>query len=462
MSKASTTSLPKNPAPLPAKSAWSRGPPQSTTTPSSRSQSPAPQNQFHQTHSRRSSTLGQAVPVKDGVSVSRGNVGAFKQGESYGIDISIPSFNLMAFISGQAVTFGSIENTSTSIPSSTTTASVVKPPEGVKSFGTVAVNIPSGHVNGKASISSRSSVVTSGASSTTVSSTTGSTASLSTVATPAPSDPTSSKVNLDVRKLFQNPQGTTNSSSSDTSSPAARNMNLTQPSSHQSQPHPPSQLGPHQYPYPPNSIRQSQHSGSNGTPRSPSFSRPMANGTGPRPQGGQTGGPPATGLPSPRLGPHALNNQTSGLPPPQMAMPPTMPMWGPQTYYVSAYFILFASILYFALSIRTTNIMCIGTQLCPCKRIPNTNLPHKDNTCLITPLCPCLLGILPQIFNLQLQHYRIPSLPPFTPQFHPHLSHISPLHSVDWHHPHQHRLQQRKPLMPLHRRLYPGKQSRFR
>jgi hypothetical protein len=35
---------------------------------------------FIQTHSRRSSTLGQAVPVKDSVSVSRGNVGAIKQG----------------------------------------------------------------------------------------------------------------------------------------------------------------------------------------------------------------------------------------------------------------------------------------------------------------------------------------------------------------------------------------------
>jgi hypothetical protein len=92
MSKASTT-LPKIPAPLPAKSAWSRGPPQSTTTPSSRSQSPPPSNQLHQTHSRRSSTLGQAVPVKDGFSVSRGNVGVFKQGESYGINSRIPGFN---------------------------------------------------------------------------------------------------------------------------------------------------------------------------------------------------------------------------------------------------------------------------------------------------------------------------------------------------------------------------------
>jgi hypothetical protein len=129
------------------------------------------------------------------------------------------------------VTFGSIENASAPV-SSTTITPVVKQ-EGVKSFGTVAVNIPSGHVNGKTSISSRSSVVSSGASSsttsTTASSTATSTASLPAVATPsAPPDATSSKENLDVKKLFQNLQGT---SSSDTSSPAARNTSLTQPSS---------------------------------------------------------------------------------------------------------------------------------------------------------------------------------------------------------------------------------------
>jgi hypothetical protein len=96
---------------------------------------------------------GRAIPVKDGVSVSRGNLGAFKQGESYGIDLCISGFNLMYLISGQAVTFGSIENSSAPIPSSTITP-VVKP-EGIKSFGTVAVNLPSGYVSGKASISSR-------------------------------------------------------------------------------------------------------------------------------------------------------------------------------------------------------------------------------------------------------------------------------------------------------------------
>jgi len=238
-----TTSAPKIPASHPAKSALSRGHPQPTTTPSSRSQLPALSTQSHQTHSRRSSTLGQAIPVKDGVSVSRGNLGAFKQGESYGIDLCISGFNLMYLISGQAVTFGSIENSSVPILSSTITP-VIKP-EGVKSFGTVAVNLPSGYVSGKASISSRPLVVILGASlsmtPTTGSSTANSTiASLPAVATPpAPLDPTSSKMNLDVRKLFQNPQGTTASSPLDTSSPAVRNTSLAQPSSsHHSQPHP--------------------------------------------------------------------------------------------------------------------------------------------------------------------------------------------------------------------------------
>jgi hypothetical protein len=192
---------------------------------------------------------GRAIPVKDGVSVSRGNLGAFKQGESYGIDLCISGFNLMYLISGQAVTLGSIENSSAPIPSSTVTP-VVKP-EGVKSFRTVAVNLPSGYVSGKASISSRPSVVISGASlsmtPTTGSSTANSTtASRPAVATPpAPQDPTTSKVNLDVRKLFQNPQGTTASSPSDTSSPAVRNTSLAQPSSsHHSQPHPLHNLAP--------------------------------------------------------------------------------------------------------------------------------------------------------------------------------------------------------------------------
>ena len=86
MSKSSTVSAPKNPTPLPAKSAWSRGPPQSSSTAPSprsqspRSQSPAPSTPVLQSHSRRPSALGQGIPIKDGVSIPRNNVGAVKQG----------------------------------------------------------------------------------------------------------------------------------------------------------------------------------------------------------------------------------------------------------------------------------------------------------------------------------------------------------------------------------------------
>ena len=82
MSKSSTATAPKISTPLPAKSAWARGPPQSAA-PSPRSQSPAPSTPVLQTHSRRPSTLGQGIPIKDGVSIPRNNVGVVKQGLSF-------------------------------------------------------------------------------------------------------------------------------------------------------------------------------------------------------------------------------------------------------------------------------------------------------------------------------------------------------------------------------------------
>lgn len=80
MSKSSTATAQKIPTQLPSRSAWARGPPQNTSPPTPRSQSPAPSSSSHPTHSRRPSTLGQGVPIKDGVSVPRGNVSAVKQG----------------------------------------------------------------------------------------------------------------------------------------------------------------------------------------------------------------------------------------------------------------------------------------------------------------------------------------------------------------------------------------------
>lgn len=66
MSKSSTATASK-PTQLPTKSAWSKGPPQTTAAPSPRSASPAPnQGPSQPTHSRRPSVLGQGVSFKDG------------------------------------------------------------------------------------------------------------------------------------------------------------------------------------------------------------------------------------------------------------------------------------------------------------------------------------------------------------------------------------------------------------
>ena len=95
MSKSSTATAPKNPTPLLAKSAWAKGPPQSSSTaPSPRSQSPAPSTPVLRSHSRRPSALGQGIPIKDGVSIPPNNVGAVKQGLSFSC-----FFNLLIFSS---------------------------------------------------------------------------------------------------------------------------------------------------------------------------------------------------------------------------------------------------------------------------------------------------------------------------------------------------------------------------
>ncbi|KAH0588820.1 hypothetical protein H2248_004620 [Termitomyces sp. 'cryptogamus'] len=102
---------------LPPRSAWARGPPQST----SRAQSPAP------AHSRRPST---GVPIKDGVSVSRGTVAAIKAGK-----LCAPP--------APSVSFGSIDDDAAPISSSPAAAPVLKA-EGVTSFGSLAAAPPNG------------------------------------------------------------------------------------------------------------------------------------------------------------------------------------------------------------------------------------------------------------------------------------------------------------------------------
>ncbi|KAF8911486.1 hypothetical protein CPB84DRAFT_1722762 [Gymnopilus junonius] len=306
MSKSSTATAPKNPTPLSAKSAWARGPPQTATAPSPRSQSPAPSTPVHPTHSRRPSALGQGVPIKDGVSIPRSNVGAVKQ--------------------GSAVTFGSIDDVSAPISSSPAAAPPIK--SEVKSFGTVPAT---GHVNGKPSISSRPPLATPAASSS--SSPSPSAASTPPVTAAAPP----AKPKIDIKKMFQNPSSapSSNPPSESSSSPAMRSANLPSQSSssHTGPSHPQtSQLGAHSFtPFVPrDNMRPPQNSGPNGgPPRSPQFSRQMPNGTGPRSQPGQNGVPSA-GLSSPRLGPHPHNGQPSPMAPPQMQpqMQPPMHQMG--------------------------------------------------------------------------------------------------------------------------------------
>ncbi|KAF9485987.1 hypothetical protein BDN70DRAFT_870471 [Pholiota conissans] len=308
MSKSSTATAPKNPTQLPARSAWAKGPPQTATAPSPRSQSPAPSTPVHQTHSRRPSALGQGIPIKDGVSVPRSNIGSVKQ--------------------SSAVTFGSIDDVSAPISSSPAAAPALKS-EGVKSFGTVpAANPAPGHVNGKASISSRAPALPPTPS-------TSSAASSPTVSAALPI----TKPKIDIKKMFQIPStAAPTNQPSETSSPSMRNSPLPSQasSSHPQQSHPPTSQLAHNFTtfVPGGSMRQPQNNGPNGgPPRSPQYSRQMPNGSGPR-QGGQNGGP--AGLSSPRLAPHPHPPQPSpmGPPPPmqpqmQSPMHQHMPMaWG--------------------------------------------------------------------------------------------------------------------------------------
>jgi len=147
---------------------------------------------------------------------------------------------------------------------------------------------------------------------------------------------------------------------------------------------------------------------------------------------------PATGPSIPRLGRHALDNQTPGLPPPtQMSMPSTMPMW-PLTYSVSPSHFFCIALMYCALSTHKNNIMCIGIRLRPCKRIFSTNLFHRLNTYLITPLCLESFGKSTAFDTDATTYSHHPCSCPSSAS--------TPLTSVGfplkWHHPYQHSLQQ--------------------
>lgn len=101
MSKSSAASASKNVPQLPQKSAWSRGPPQSTSSASTpRSQSPAPNATppTSASHSRRPSTLGSGVSFKEGVGAARSPTSTVKAGECLFTLLS-PHFHLRLFVS---------------------------------------------------------------------------------------------------------------------------------------------------------------------------------------------------------------------------------------------------------------------------------------------------------------------------------------------------------------------------
>ena len=307
MSKSSTASAPKNPTPLPAKSAWARGPPQSSSTASStRSQSPAPSTPVLTSHFRRSSALSLGVPIKDGVSIPRNNVGAVKQGlssSSFFTFFFTFSFSPSQF-TGSAVTFGSIDEVSVPVSSSPAAVPLTKS-EGVKTFGSVLGAAATGHVNGKPSISLRAA-----ARPPTVSTSTAASSVLSATTPPV-------KPKIDIKKMFQSPSSAPSSNfPSDTLSPSMRNVGLpTQEhqQSHQGQfshtPPNPSQFAHSFTPFVANNtMRPLESDGPNdGSPRSPQY-------------------PPWQF----HLASHLHSPQTSTIPPPPQ-MQPQMQPW----YYVS-------------------------------------------------------------------------------------------------------------------------------
>ncbi|KAF8270194.1 hypothetical protein EI94DRAFT_815537 [Lactarius quietus] len=299
MSRSTTASTSKNPSWGPSKSAWARGPPQkSISTTSSHSQStpastslsvPNPAD-FYATHSQRSNALGLGVSIKDGVKVPRS---AVKQ--------------------GSGVTFGSTNELSAPISSSpSSSASAVQPAGSVKSVGSVTVQ----NLVSEVAVTNRPPPLSS--------------ASSSHSAPPSAFAPSVSKFDKkSSAKLFAGPSTQSKPTPPhEAAPPASQSASL---SSH----HTHGQPAPFLLPVDP---RQVQNGNSSASPRSPLYSRPMANGQSggidvisDRALAGSSGSsasPTPTVMPSPRLSPHAPpSSPLSGMPP-----PPTV--W--QGYYVRA------------------------------------------------------------------------------------------------------------------------------
>ncbi|KAI0090705.1 hypothetical protein BDY19DRAFT_729528 [Irpex rosettiformis] len=324
MSKPSAASATKLPQ-FPQKSAWARGPPNTSSTPTPRSQSPAPTNvtsPVATSHSRRPSTLGQAVAFKDG---ARSPVSATQ--------------------SASAVTFGSIDDAAATISSSPASVPPIKT-EVPKAFGSVsATPSPVSTVNGKQPASSSASV--------------------SSTVKPSSAHHVTKPAGFNVKSLFMThssgpmPSSSSSQSSSDpaaSASPSTRPAPLpSYPSSSQPSHTPQSaQFPSHSFQtFVPGSGLRPQPNGAttNGPPRSPVYSRPTPNGVAPpvgvngRPQGppGPPAAPPtplSANMPSPRMS-HPHPAAQPQMPPGQQPVPwqyyypyPSMP---PEYMYTSGW-----------------------------------------------------------------------------------------------------------------------------
>ncbi|EMD33161.1 hypothetical protein CERSUDRAFT_118223 [Gelatoporia subvermispora B] len=334
MSKSATASTPRNPTQLPQKSAWARGPPQSTSTaPTSRSQSPAPNASASAapTHSRRPSALGQGVSFKDGVAGARSPTNTVKSG---------------------SVTFGSIDDVSAPISSSPAAAPAPIKAEGVKTFGSVAAAPPVSTQNGKPAASVP--VPAPSASTSALKAGSAAAASASTSASTSTSTPLK-MAKPDIKKLFQGPSSSGPASSAgsspgpnDVSSPSSRPSMLPGTSSGPSgatqgpgaqavHGAPPSQLGAGGYtPFVPGQMRGQQNGAGGGPPpRSPVYGRAMANGSNMNGrQSGAPGGPGGPGgIPAGMQSPRVHAGQPAGMPPHAQMQ---VPAW-PGYYYAPAY-----------------------------------------------------------------------------------------------------------------------------
>ncbi|KAF8624169.1 hypothetical protein AX15_006011, partial [Amanita polypyramis BW_CC] len=257
---------------LSSKSAWSRGPPQNP------SDLPLPPYSRFQSHSRRPGSLAQGVPVEDGVSIPRNDVGVVKQ--------------------GPAVTFGSMDDVSAPIFPQPSASPVVS--EGAKNFGVLSTSFSS------------SSIV------------------------PAPGV-TFAKPKMDLHKFFQNPSSQPSTPSTvnvnDTSSPAARPSPLpSQSSSNQLNPSSSTQPSLTPFVLNPRSQQQNTVPGSGPSPRSPTYLCQLTNGGGSHSQTGPSSGPSA-GVSSPRLGAYSPSGMI--LPPPliQTQVQSQVPVGWPGYHY---------------------------------------------------------------------------------------------------------------------------------